>query len=224
MITYEKKYYASAIVLIGDFSPSMFQPYWFKHFGIISDDEYQNIDKSRLLVVEPMTTFQTDNFIFNIQLKRFIITAKNEPFELLLDLFGKLKNYMEFTVIKNFGINFSYHIELRNLENMKKFGEVIAPKVYWNSFFDSDETNNEDGLKAMEMTKKTDFGFANVRIETSAFLKCAIFFNYNYHFSAKDRDSFEMVDVKDILDERFFNLAEYSNSISSQLIGDALKL
>lgn len=223
--TDEKKNYAAAIVLIGDFSPTMFQPYWFKHFNIISDDECSSIDEKTMVVVEPITTFQTNNFVFSIELKRFIITAKREPFELLLDLFEKLKIYMEFSIIRHFGINFSYHIELKNLENMKKFGDVIAPKKYWNSFLDADEINEEkNGLRAMEMTKKTDFGFANVRVEASAFFKYALFFNYNYHFNGDKNKPFDMVDVNDILKEKFFNLAQYSNNISNKLIGAALKL
>ncbi len=225
MITYERKNYSSSIVLIGGFSPAMFQPYWFKYFKIISDDEYNSMDNESLVVVGPVSRFQTDNFIFSIEEKRFVVIAKKEPFDLLLDLFAKLKDNMDFAVIQHFGINFSYHVSLETKENMRKFGDVIAPKKYWSEFFDDGSANlDPNGLKAMEMVKKTEFGFSNVKVEVSNAFKCAVFFYFNYHFSGNEGSPYEMIDVKDLLDEQYVSLAEYSNKISSQLIKDALSL
>lgn len=102
----EKKNYSSSIVLIGDFSPSMFQPYWFKYFNILDDREYSSIDEKSTLVTPQLTIFQTEKFYFRIELKRFIVSIKYEPFELLIDMFSELKNNLENVVVKYFGINF----------------------------------------------------------------------------------------------------------------------
>ena len=203
----------------------MFQPYWFKFFKIISDDEYNSIDKDSLVVVGPISRFQTDNFIFSIEEKRFVVIAKKEPFDLLLDLFAQLKDNMDFAIIQHFGINFSYHVSLETKENMRKFGDVIAPKKYWSNFFDGESVNQEsNGLKTMEMVKKTEFGFSNVKVEVSNAFQCALFFYFNYHFSGDEKSPFEMIDIKDLLDEKYASLAEYSNKISNQLIKDALRV
>ena len=223
MKTYEKRNYSSSIVLIGDFSPTMFQPSWFKYFKIISDDEYNSMDKNSLVVVGPISRFQTDNFLFSIEEKRFVVIAKKEPFDLLLDLFSRLKDNMDFAIIQHFGINFSYHVDLETPENMKKFGDVIAPKRYWSEFFvDGVESKEENGLKMMTMVKKTEYGFSHVKVEVSNAFRYSVFFNFNHHFSGSVESPFEMIDVKDLLDENFFNLATYSNKISDSLIEGAL--
>ena len=225
MITYEKRNYSSSIVLIGGFSPTMFQPNWFKHFNIISDDEYNSIDKDSLVVVRPISRFQTDNFLFSIEENRFVIIAKKEPFDLLLDLFSKLKDSMDFSLIQQFGINFSYHISLETKENMRKFGDIISPKTYWNEFFDGQSPDKEtDGLKSMSMVKSTDFGCANVKVEASNSFKNSVFFYFNYHFKGSEESPFELIDIKDLLDEKFFSLAAYSNNVSNSLIKEAINL
>lgn len=223
MITYEKRNYSSSIVLIGGFSPTMFQPSWFKHFNIISDDEYNSIDKDSMVVVRPISRFQTDNFLFSIEENRFVIIAKKEPFDLLLDLFSKLQDSMDFVLIQQFGINFSYHISLETKENMRKFGDVIAPKKCWSKFFDGQSPDKDaNGLKSMSMVKTTEFGCANVKVEASNSFRNSVFFYFNYHFNGKEESPFELIDIKDLIDEKFFNLASYSSIVSDCLIREVM--
>ena len=107
---------------------------------------------------------------------------------------------------------------------MKKIGDVIAPKKYWLKFFEEEGEKGKNGLTRMGMMKKTDFGYANATLESSALIKCGLFFNFNYHFQKEDKKIFEMIEVKDLLKENFFNLADYSKEVSDQLIKGALEL
>ena len=129
-----RKSYSSSIVLISNFSPMMFQPYWFKHCNILNNEEFNAIEKKKnTIITNPLTVFETENLAFKIEEKRFTIIAKKEPFELMIDTFDRLQEKIDSVLIEKFGINFSFHIDLDTPENFKLFGDVIAPKEKWSS-------------------------------------------------------------------------------------------
>lgn len=221
----DKKSRSFSIVMIGYFSPMMFQPYWFKYNGIISDDEFNSIEdnKEKTVVTNSLTIFETEDFFFKIEQNRFSLIAKNEPFELLLDLLSKLQEKLPSLLIKKFGLNLSFHVDLENLENMNKFGDIIAPKVYWDSFFEDADTSDKDtGLVAMGLARKTEFGFYNVSVESSAPFKNHLFFAYNYHFNSEDGNDFEIVDVDESARRHFKHFIATSTNVTEHVIRSVL--
>lgn len=216
-----KKSYASSIVLIGNFSPMMFQPYWFKHCNILSDEEFNAIEKKKKTVVtDPLTFFETENLVFRIEAKRLTIMAKKEPFELMLDTFERLQEKLDSVLIEKYGINFSFHIELETPENYKAFGDVIAPKKNWESLLSDavDVKEKVSGLASLTMRKQTEFGCINVKLESSAEYRNAVFFDYNFHFEGDPKEPFDILDVYDSISEKYNEFAEYAETVSQHLI------
>lgn len=221
-----KKAYSSSIVLIGNFSPMMFQPYWFRHCSILSEEEYAAIEKNKekTIISDPLTFFETENFAFRVESKRFTIIAKKEPFELMIDTFGKLQEKIDSVLIEKFGINFSYHIELDSADSYKRFGDTIAPKDCWRVFFAGakDTETNKSGLASMTMKKQTDFGCINAKIEGSVHFKNAVFFDFNFHFDGNPKEPFDILDVSETVNDRFQTFAEYASSVSESLISEVV--
>lgn len=216
-----RKSYSSSIVLIGNFSPMMFQPYWFKHCNILNDNEYNAIEKSgKMIVTEPLTTFETENLAFSIEVKRFTIIAKKEPFELMLDTFQRLQEKLDSVLIEKYGLNFSFHVDLETPENFKTFGDVIAPKKYWASLLaDCKDTDSKiSGLALITMRKFTDFGCINVKVESSAIYKKSVFFDYNFHFEGNPKDPFDILDVNESISDNYLDFAKYADEVSQKLI------
>lgn len=117
---------------------------------------------------------------------------------------------------------FSYHIIFDKLEDIKRFGDTIAPKDYWSQLFnDNIDMDKRDGLVSMDMRKKTDDGFLNVKIESSSMYDNAVFFRFNYH-QCNDTNEYDIVDVDDIINKKLLDYAEKSNDISSDLIKKVL--
>lgn len=220
-----KKSYSSSIVLIGNFSPMMFQPYWFKHCKILNDDEFNAIEKKgNTIVTAPLTVFETENLAFKIETKRFTIIAKKEPFELLLDTFDRFQEKLDSVLIEKFGINFSFHVDLDTPENFKRFGDVIAPKESWSSFF-ADALNSEDkvsGLMTLTMRKQTEFGCINAKVESSANYRNAVFFDYNFHFEGNPKEPFDILDVNEAINNHYTDYAEYADKATQDLINRVL--
>lgn len=220
-----KKSYSSSIVLIGNFSPMMFQPYWFKHCNILNDDEFNAIDKkSNTIITAPLTVFETENLAFKIETKRFTIIAKKEPFELLTDTFERLQEKLDSVLIEKFGLNFSFHIDLETPENFKRFGDVLAPKKSWSAFL-GDAVDLEDrisGLLTLAMRKQTDYGCINVKLESSTNSKYAVFFDYNFHFEGNPKEPFDILDVNEAISNHYSAFAEYADEVSQNLIDEVL--
>lgn len=216
-----RKSYSSSLVLIGNFSPMMFQPYWFKHCEILNDDEYNAIEKmGTTIVTEPLTAFETENLAFKIEMKRFTIIAKKEPFELMLDTFNRLQEKLDSVLIEIFGINYSFHVDLETPENYKIFGDVIAPKENWETLFSDakDSGNNKSGLASMIMRKITDFGCINVKVESSANFKNSVFFDFNFHFEGNPKEPFDILDVNEKISQNYQYFAEYADKVTQNLI------
>lgn len=220
-INSNRKSYSSSIVLIGNFSPMMFQPYWFKHCKIINDDEYNAIvKKANTIVTNPLTAFETENLAFKIEEKRFTIIAKKEPFELMVDTFERLQEKLDSVLIEKFGLNFSFHVDLETPANFKIFGDVIAPKSVWATLFSysKDPGIKTSGLVSITMRKQTDFGYINVRVESSAYYKYAVFFDYNFHFEGNPAEPFDILDVNEHISNKYMDLEEYADKIAQELI------
>ena len=220
-IVNNRKSYSSSIVLIGNFSPMMFQPYWFKHCDILNDDEYNAINrKGATIVTEPLTAFETENLAFKIEMKRFTIIAKKEPFELMLDTFNRLQEKLDSVLIEIFGINFSFHVDLETPKNYKIFGDIIAPKKNWETLFSDakDSDIKRSGLASMVMRKITEFGCINAKVESSANFLNSIFFDYNFHFEGNPKEPFDILDVNEKIIQNYQFFAEYSDKVTQNLI------
>lgn len=217
-----KKMSAFSIVLIGSFSPERYQPYWFKHYGIFNDEEIRAIEQNggNTIVTSELTSFEGDTFSFKIERNRMTLIAKHEPFELLIDVFAKMQEKLGSVIIERFGMNFSFHIGLETAENMKKFGDAIAPKDCWTVFLQdkADDEENSSGLVSMTMRKVTEYGCINTKIETSNNFKNAVFFDYNFHYEGNADNPFDIMDVKELIDDNFKKTYQYTNEISDELL------
>lgn len=216
-----RKSYSSSIVLIGNFSPMMFQPYWFKHCNILNDEEYNAIEKKgNMIITEPVTAFETENLAFKIEVKRFTIIAKKEPFELMLDTFERLQEKLDSVLIEKFGLNFSFHVDLETSEKYKIFGDIIAPKNYWVTLFSDakDSDSKASGLASIAMRKYTDFGCVNVKVESSANYRNSVFFDFNFHFEGNPKEPFDILDVNEHIRNNYLDFSEYADKVSQNLI------
>ena len=223
-----KKYYIMSLVFVGDYAPLMFQPLWFVNNDIIKQTEYEsieNINKDKCLVSDTITFFETDNLSFRIDRTRFQIIAKKKPFELGIDTFEKIVEVFTSFPVKAFGINFSFHIQLDDANDMEKLGKKIAPRDYWEELF----TNNCDtdlvksGLGSITFNKVEEFGALNVTMETSQRIKNGVFFNYNFHFSGNDGNLYEVEDVKNLVKEKYTLFENRTSLITKNAIETALK-
>ena len=218
-----KKYYTMSIVLLGNFSPLMFQPYWFLHSGVLDQQEFDSIErdnKDKCIISGTLTAFETNNFIVRVDANKMSFIAKREPFELLIDFIEKIYENLQGLYITKFGINFSFHISVENEKNLKLIGDLVAPKEIWGKVFDySHDTDvKKSGLATMTMKIIKESGYLNIKMEASNLIRNALFFDFNNHFEKEKDDPYLFSDVIEIVKSNFKELSEEDSNIVESLL------
>ena len=215
----EKKYYSMSFVLLGAFSPFMFQPEWFRHNNVLSPDDYESIersDKSKRLISSQLSFFETDKIAFHIGEERFQITSKREPFLLAFDALRLTFENLSSIPISAYGVNYEFHYDVENAEDMKTIGDIIAPKKYWKELFSNDNYDNSaSGLTGIVFTKKTDSYQLNVKFAVSNKLKRGIMFDFNFHHNCGSDTTVE--DVVDSIHDTYQQYGVIASNVASSL-------
>ena len=182
------------IVFLGDFNPSIFQPYWYSHHGLISNDE---AEKAQIKLIHPdITDFGIDWFNIQITRDRFIIKTQQEShFDPIYDLIMGTFSLLKETPLKRMGINFEAHVKMRDENTWNNYGDKLAPKEIWKRKF------NRPGLNVLQI--KSDRldeynGYILATIKPSNELQYGVHFHINDHYELTDPN--EMVDSSFLLD------------------------
>ena len=226
MNTENKKYETMSIVLVGDFQPNMFQPYWFLQNEIITQNEYDSIlnnKDSEMLITSGLSSFETGILGFRITQDRFQIIGKNEPFEKAIDAFKKTFDNLSTFSVKVYGINFTFHLESDEKE-METLGKNLAPRSYWESLWNKSSIQNDknSGLLSMAIRKKETFGEINVSIESSKLVR-GVFLNFNFHHINADNQPFCVADIETDLDQKYEAYRKKVYDFTEDLISKATK-
>lgn len=119
-----------SIVMIGDFNPKIFQPFWFSSQKLIRESEAEAATVE--LIHSDFTSFSTDWFVMQVARERFTLTVKssaykNHLFDLSLGTFKSLVH----TPINQMGLNIGKTIRFKSPEDWHAFGHFIIPKQAW---------------------------------------------------------------------------------------------
>lgn len=222
-----KKKYIMSIVLVGDFSPLMFEPLWFLNNRIITKEQFDSIErenKEKCLISSPITFFETGDFAFKVTDKRFSIVAKKEPFIALVDIFRKIYEVMSGLTIKRYGINYCFHLKCDDISQYKRFGDNIAPKNYWDPLFlnyENVKEREDSGLFSMQLSRRREYGSLNVCLESSSLLKPGIFLSFNFSYYDSEKKVYDFSDVIDVIEQNFSAHEKEVNLIATNLIKKA---
>jgi hypothetical protein len=215
-----------AIVLRGNFNPSIFQPFWMAKQGLISEDAAESAKVA--VIHQEISQFAVDSeFILNVQSDRFQISRATAPLITVSDLCSRIfGDILPHTPISQLGINRSVHFSVGSLQERDRIGKLIAPQDPWGDFssnFNSDDPLKLGGLQTMTMISKQvpdrEAGWIQARIEPSQAIGkggSGIFMEINDHYEIKDTT--DAVVVMRILQERFDTSIENSDKIIDQIM------
>lgn len=221
-IKVEKK--ECSIVLVGKFNPGMFHPSWFVKNDIMKpEDEVFSEEQSEnypLMVSNQLTMFRTNSLSIKIDINRFQVLSNKEDYIDVIDFVCKTLDVLSAYSITAYGFNFSAHYDLQNQDSFKKFGDLLAPKVYWSEFMgESKNPEKLNGLQSMRMIKfkQNDDGYDTLEIQGSARLKFGVFMASNDHNNVSDEDN-DGENVSLMIKEQFENAFEIMANNQLELI------
>ena len=144
----------STIVALGRFNPLIFQPEWLRRHNVIGEIEAEAAVNGGIEVIH------SDLSIINLNAKklvvdqnRFMITVLEEPFVVAKDFAANCFNLLPHTPVRAVGINWARTLRAKNAKAWHAFGDLIAPKNYWDSLLFGDEGEHTGGLRTITMER-----------------------------------------------------------------------
>jgi hypothetical protein len=125
-----------SIVVLGDFNPSIFQPFWFSANGLMPQVEADNAEIS--LIHKQVAAFSMGKLNIQVDGARFGITT-DEPSQepILRDLALGTLSLLEHTPLRAIGLNLDMVFAVESEEAWHAIGHRLVPKHDWAQILDS---------------------------------------------------------------------------------------
>ena len=195
-----------SIVLVGSFNPSIFNPVWFSHVGLITEKDSDNSEIE--ILHREISKFKTDWFSLTVDSQRAIFISEEMPFIKLLDLVSKtFGEFLSQTPIKMLGINRAIHFLVSGYDKWNDIGRMLAPIEPWGEWASDiakEDKSMNGGMRSltMEETRKEDryTGWIRAKIEPSNLPPLGITMDINDHFDLRQslneiKGSKEIIDI-----------------------------
>ena len=178
-----------SIVFIGDFNPTIIQPFWLANKGLIRESEAQ---KAKIDVIHnDLVQFEIDWLFLVIQKNRFELRTNKAPyFEPLKDLAISIFKILKETPLIAVGINHIKDFALPSAKEYYNFGNKLVPLSIWSDFLKEPKLQN---LVILDVGKNNET--KNITISPSPKdlgLQFGVRININNHFpitvATKNRD------------------------------------
>ncbi len=132
---------SATIVLLGSFNPGIFHPAWFEKNGLLPQSETK--DAKIDMVSNDVAIFTMSWVRIEVMGDRFVFrTIDESKFGPLRDLAIGVFQLLEFTPIKQIGINREIKYEMPNIDAWHSVGHTLAPKEYWSTYVKSPGMNS----------------------------------------------------------------------------------
>lgn len=184
-----------SVIIIGDFNPVIFQPYWLAKKELIREEEAANA-KVEIISNEFVRYELSDWLNFQITRNQCIFRTRKEPyFDPLKDLIISIFKILKETPIKAIGINNTYDLSLKTQENYYKFGNCLTPLSFWN------EDLNDPRLLSLDIVennrKETPNAKRRVGVRPSSLsINFGVAINVNNHYEVSENtSSLELLEI-----------------------------
>lgn len=205
-----------SIVLVGDFNPSIFQPFWFAQNGLIKEKEAES---AKIKIIHPeVVEFESDWLRVQITRERFLMSTIQEPFfEILRDLVLSTFKLLKYTPLNKMGINLIQRIKMKDEASWHAIGDKLTPKEIWNGIL------NKPGMLKISMQgiREDELnGNINVHVEPDKRTQYGILINVNSHFEASEKKNKEInsEEIMNILALEWKKSLDNANDIFRKLV------
>lgn len=204
----------AAIVMIGSFNPTIFQPRWLAAQGLIRPEEA--VSAKITIIQAEVADFAVEWFQLQVLQNRFqLVSADPRQYAPLRDLAGAIFAILPHTPVRTLGLTRSFHFRMASKDSWHAIGHLLAPKGSWNPIME------EPGLRSLLMQgrRKAGGGVLRIKVEPSVKLECGLFVEVNEEFKAPDNGESEGARwVPDCLAEHWDPILNYSEAAADHLL------
>ena len=193
-----------AVILLGNFNPSIFQPFWLAKKELITEQEA--LDAKIDVIHNELVVYDLGWAKIDVRVDRFEISTHSEPyFAIVKDLIVGIFVYLRETPIRALGINNVFSLNLQDEVRYYDFGNKLAPLSNW----DFVKAPRLASLEILERERPDDHrGHYRIRIEADKAVKFGVSVLMNNHFDLDEQKKSNTIEVVSIIEK------EWNNSIT----------
>lgn len=202
-------------MILGDFSPRLFQPAWFAAQELVGAQE---AEKATISIIHPdIVVFSLSWIRLEVTQERFLVLSEQQPyFKLLRDLVLGTFAILNHTPLAALGINQSVHYPVTDVKRWTDVQRQLAPDKVWNSIMHAPQLQSINMRGERSDERK---GYVGVRVEPSQKVKPGIFVEANDHYEVAERGkSVGAEGVLAIIRERWDDSMLASENIINKII------
>ena len=205
-----------AIVVLGAFNPSIFQPSWFVQEELVRSEEGESVE---LEIIHPeITIFNMEWFQFQANRDRLVIRSSREShFEAVRDLASGVLDILRHTPTCAVGVNHDRVLDCGSRDAFDRLGWTLVPKDPWVSVLE------RPGMSLLhEQGARTDAydGFIKVMIEPILDGGNNVSTKVNDHFAmSADNSPSSTNTIKTLLGSEWVTISERASHILDRMKG-----
>ena len=213
---------AAAIVLLGDFNPSIMHPAWLAARELIAEEEAES---SEITVVgKPISAFRVNWLVLRVTEDRFqASTSDPSHYPSLGEMVRGIFSFLEFTPVRQMGINRLMHFRVKNENEFHHLGDVWAPKEPWVGILAGQREDGIPGLRSLTMQglrEGSEAKYVEVKVEPSAQVKPGVYVATNEHYEqAQDEPVGQLMGI---LEKSWYEAEKFALQIASHLLSESV--
>lgn len=172
-----------AIVVIGNFNPSIFHPTWFAQQELLGADEVEaSYDAEALPITTPeFSRFSADWFNCQVLTDRLeLSTTHLDALESLRDVAQAVLTILSHTPVAAFGLNHNAHHAMPDEDAWHRLADVLVPKPHWQELL-----YGRVGMKSVNVIsgpREHPAGYTQVVVQPSVPVDFGIYIGVNDHY------------------------------------------
>jgi hypothetical protein len=170
-----------AVVMLGSFNPSIFQPRWLASLEMIRPEEAENATIA--IIQTQVADFQTEWFRLQVLQNRFMLQSLDAThYEPVRDLAAGIFRLLPHTPVNRLGVTRWFHFPMENVDVWNGVGHRLAPKELWRPLMDG------PGLRSLLMEGHrpgAEGAVSFVKIEPSLLVNPGVFIEVTEEYAPK---------------------------------------
>ncbi len=205
-----------ALVVLGAFNPTIFQPSWFAQEDLICDEE---VKAAKIEIIhQEVTAFDLGWVKLHATRDRLILESSSEPhYDATRDLLIGTFDLLRHIPTRALGVNHALLIECESRDQFNQLGWKLVPKDRWSPVLQQPGT-----VRVEEQGERTDGydGYLRVKVEPILDGGTKVLIDVNDHFSFSQEDEpNSTVAIGKLLDAEWNNIAERANPVFEHVQG-----
>ncbi len=232
-MTYQAEILNSAIVVIGDFNPSIFSPDWLERNELIGEGDAvvarEGGSGRKLLVSHQVTNYETDWFTLQVLENQFSLTSRGVLSPAFKDLAVGIFQLVPHTPVKAVGLNFIAQFKFDTQDKQHQVGDVFAPKAIWDSLYPDEFAGLEELTIRIQKGSREQLPVSNdekrITLQRSKNFKYGVGLSFNGHHDLTVSDESDLSPTERlaiVVDEEWENTWEDAVRVFDKLLSKAI--